>query len=127
MKNYYKKGDNMFTLQTKHTIFGAHKLKDQGGKCTKLHGHQYTIVLTLKADELDYRNMIMDTYDIEKIFNDFIGVDHLYLNDFMDEENPTMEAMSVFFYEGLKDKLPNLTSVAVGETPECLCIYTPDE
>ena len=91
----------MFTLQTKHTIFGAHKLKDQGGKCTKLHGHQYTIVLTLKAKELDYRNMIMDTYDIEEVFNDFIGVDHLYLND--------------------------LVSVAVGETPECLCIYTPDE
>ena len=57
----------MFTLQTKHTIFGAHKLKDQGGKCTKLHGHQYTIVLTLEAEELDYRNMIMDTYDIEKV------------------------------------------------------------
>ena len=51
----------------------------------------------------------------------------MYLNDFMDDENPTMEAMSVFFYEGLKDKLPNLVSVAVGETPECLCIYTPDE
>ena len=71
--------------------------------------------------------MIMDTYDIEEVFNDFIGVDHLYLNDFMDDETPTMEAMSVFFYEGLKDKLPNLVSVAVGETPECLCIYAPDE
>lgn len=78
LKKYYLKGENMFTLQTKHTIFGAHKLKDQGGKCTKLHGHQYTIVLTLEAEELDYRNMIMDTYDIEKVFNDFIGVDHLY-------------------------------------------------
>ena len=101
----------MFTLQTKHTIFGAHKLKDQGGKCTKLHGHQYTIVLTLKAKELDYRNMIMDTYDIEEVFNDFIGKIVCFHE----------------FLEGLKDKLPNLVSVAVGETPECLCIYTPDE
>ena len=61
----------MLTLVSEHRIYGCHKLKNQGGKCTQWHGHQYKIILTLKAPykDLDYRNMIMDTYDIEAIFN----------------------------------------------------------
>jgi len=117
----------LFTLKTKHTIYGAHYLKDQGGKCMKLHGHQYEIILTMVGKELDHRNMIIDTYDVEKIFNEFIGVDHLFLNEFMNSENPTMEEMSVYFYNHLKEKLPCLVSVSVGETPESSCTYTPDE
>ena len=119
----------MLTLVSEHRIYGCHKLKNQGGKCTQWHGHQYKVILTLKAPykDLDYRNMIMDTYDIEAIFNEFIGVDHLNLNEFMDSEDPTMEEMSKFFYDGLKDKIECLTSVGVYETPETGVTYEPME
>ena len=101
----------MLTLVSEHRIYGCHKLKNQGGKCTQWHGHQYRIILTLKAPykDLDYRNMIMDTYDIEAIFND------------------TMEEMSKFFYDGLKDKIECLVSVGVYETPETGVTYEPME
>lgn len=113
----------MFILKTTHTIYGCHKLKDQGGKCTNWHGHEYKIILKLKDNKLDYRNMIVDTFDIEDIFNEFIGTDHLNLNEFMNSENPTMEEMSKFFYDNLKEKLPLLKSVSVYETPEAGVTY----
>ena len=100
----------MLTLVSEHRIYGCHKLKNQGGKCTQWH-----------------RNMIMDTYDIEAIFNEFIGVDHLNLNEFMDSEDPTMEEMSKFFYDGLKPKIECLVSVGVYETPETGVTYEPME
>ena len=117
----------MFELKSQHRIYASHTLKDQGGKCSKLHGHQYEIILRLNSfdDELDKKNMVMDTYDIEEIFNNFIGVDHLNLNEFMDSDNPTMEEMSRFFYEGLVEELPLLYSVTVYETPESCVTYYP--
>lgn len=108
----------MYTLNSQHRIYASHYLKDQGGRCEKLHGHQYEIILEIKQDELDYKNMIIDTYEVEKIFNDFIGVDHLHLNEFMNEDNPTMEFMAKYFYDNLKKQIPNLNSVTVYETPE---------
>ena len=39
----------MLTLVSEHRIYGCHKLKNQGGKCTQWHGHQYKVILTLKA------------------------------------------------------------------------------
>lgn len=108
----------MYTLNSQHRIYASHYLKDQGGRCEKLHGHQYEIILEIKQDKLDYKNMIIDTYEVEKIFNDFIGVDHLHLNEFMNEDNPTMEFMAKYFYDNLKKQIPNLNSVTVYETPE---------
>lgn len=113
----------MYTLKSQHRLYASHKLKNQGGKCEKLHGHQYEIILVLKSEELDYKNMIIDTYEIEKIFNNFIGVDHLHLNEFMNEENPTMEFMAKYFYEGLKKDIPQLVAVTVYETPEGSVTY----
>ena len=113
----------MYTLKSKHRIYGSHYLKDQGGKCTTLHGHQYEIILTIQKEELDYKNMIIDTYELESIFNNFIGTDHLHLNDFMDTDNPTMEFMSKYFFEHLKKRVDGLVSVSVFETPEACVTY----
>ncbi|MCQ2972729.1 MAG: 6-carboxytetrahydropterin synthase [archaeon] len=116
----------MYRLETKHRIYGCHKLKDQGGKCTKWHGHQYEVILSFEAETLDYRNMIMDTYDIAAEFLDFIDDDHLNLNEFMNSENPTMEEMSMFFYTNLKEKFPCLVSVTVYENTDASCTYYGD-
>lgn len=108
----------MYKLKTQHRIYASHKLKDQGGKCTRLHGHQYEVILEIRRNELDYRNMVYDTHELNVIFDEYIGCDHMDLNSFMDEENPTMEFMSEYFYNGLKEKIPDLYSVTIFETPE---------
>lgn len=113
----------MYTLNSQHRVYGSHFLKDQGGRCEKLHGHQYEIVLTIQKEELDYKNMLIDTYELDAIFNNFIGVDHIHLNDFMDTDNPTMEFMAKYFYDHLKKDIEGLVSVTVYETPEACVTY----
>ena len=113
----------MYTLNSQHRIYASHQLKNQGGRCERLHGHQYEIILTLKSEKLDYKTMIVDTYEIEKIFDRFIGVDHLHLNEFMNEDNPTMEFMAKYFYDNLKEDIPLLSAVTVYETPEGSVTY----
>ena len=67
--------------------------------------------------------MIIDTYELESIFNNFIGTDHLHLNEFMSTDNPTMEFMSKYFYEHLKKEIDGLKSITVFETPEASVTY----
>ncbi|MDR3063388.1 MAG: 6-carboxytetrahydropterin synthase [Methanobrevibacter sp.] len=115
----------MLTLKSRHTIYGCHYLKNQGGKCQNIHGHEYKIILylSLSKDKLDKKNMILDTYEVEKIFNEFIGTDHLNLNEFIGSEDPTMEIMSIFFYNKLKKKIPSLSAVEVYETNNSSTLY----
>ena len=113
----------MYTLKSQHRIYASHFLEDQGGRCEKLHGHQYEIILTIQKEELDYKNMLIDTYELDTIFNDFIGVDHIHLNDFMNTTNPTMEFMAKYFYDNLKERIDGLISVTVYETPEACVTY----
>ena len=116
-----------FYLKTKHRIYGSHYLRDQGGKCTKLHGHQYEVILTVGSDGLDAKNMVIDTHEINKKFDEYVGTDHLNMNDFLNSENPTMELMAEQFYKDLHKTIPNLLCVAVEETPEASCIYFGDD
>ncbi len=117
----------MYKLRTQHRIYGKHTLKDHKGKCSKPHGHQYEVILEIHKKELDDINMVYDTHDVNVIFKDFVGSDHLDLNEFMCEDNPTMEFMAEYFYSRLKRMIPELYSVTVFETPEASTIYVEDD
>ena len=114
----------MYKLKTQHRIYGSHKLRDHKGKCSTQHGHQYEIILEIHKKRLDKINMVYDTHYVKTVFKEFIGTDHLDLNTFMNEENPTMEYMSKYFYDGIKKTIPELYSVTVYETPEDSVTYT---
>lgn len=117
----------MYKLRTQHRIYGCHTLWDYNGKCSTPHGHQYEVILEIHKNNLDELNMVYDTHWVKKVFNEYIGTDHLDINDFLGEKNPTMEIMSKCFYEDLKKKILELYSVEVQETPESTAIYTEDE
>ena len=48
---------------------------------------------------------------------------HAYLNDIVGLENPTIEMMSRWFWEKLKDQLPGLYEITLHETPRARCTY----
>lgn len=116
----------MFILKTQHRIYGTHVLKDHVGKCSKPHGHQYEVTIEIHKKELDNINMVYDTHDINVVFENYVGTDHLDLNKFMNENNPTMEFMARYFYGGLKKQIPELYSITVLETPESSATYIED-
>lgn len=59
----------------------GHRLLNYDGKCARLHGHNGTARITLRADALDPQGMVADFAAIEKAVRAFIdqSLDHLLL------------------------------------------------
>lgn len=103
----------------------GHYLRDQGGKCVNIHGHNYKVVVTLSGCPDPKTNMLIDTYELKEIFKQFVDDvhDHKILNETMFTENPTMEFMAYFIYWQLKPVLPMLWGITVFETDEGSATY----
>ncbi len=78
----------------------AHKLIDYPGMCARVHGHTYTLVVTIEG-EPGANGMIMDFFDMKKIVEDTIvtKLDHTFLNDFY--EQPTLENVAQDIFKTL--------------------------
>lgn len=97
----------------------AHNLVHYHGKCERLHGHTYKLVVKLEG-EPDREGMIFDFVELKKIVKERIidKFDHAYLNDIISQ--PTAENIAIFVYNELKDVLKRdncrLHEVEVWET-----------
>jgi 6-pyruvoyltetrahydropterin/6-carboxytetrahydropterin synthase len=57
----------------------GHRLPEHFGLCKNIHGHSYRMLVEFDG-ELDYRGMIIDYYDVEKIINPIIEkLDHAFM------------------------------------------------
>lgn len=79
----------------------AHKLVNYSGVCGRIHGHTYTLVVTVEGKP-DENGMIIDFFDMKKIVQEKVieKLDHTYLNDFY--EQPTVENMAADIFETLE-------------------------
>lgn len=79
----------------------AHKLENYNGVCARIHGHTYTLVVTVEG-EPDDSGMLIDFFDMKKIVEETVisKVDHTYLNDFY--QQPTVENMAQDMFWNLK-------------------------
>ncbi|CCJ33641.1 MULTISPECIES: 6-carboxytetrahydropterin synthase QueD [Caloramator] len=97
----------------------AHNLIHYHGKCERLHGHTYKLVIKLEG-EPDHEGMIFDFVELKRIVKERIidKFDHAYLNDIISQ--PTAENIAIFVYKELKDVLKRdncrLYEVEVWET-----------
>lgn len=70
------------------TFSAAHRLiKSYQGKCRTLHGHNYKVDITLKANELDDSDLVLDFSKITSALNDFIleKLDHAIITNASDQ------------------------------------------
>ena len=82
----------MYYLTKTIEISGAHRLTlDYESKCTELHGHNWTITVHCRAQELDRNGMIVDFAEIKRRIAD--PLDHKVLNDVL-PCNPTAENLA---------------------------------
>ncbi|MBU6998421.1 MAG: 6-carboxytetrahydropterin synthase QueD [Theionarchaea archaeon] len=79
-------------LSREFTFDAAHSLPGYPGKCARIHGHTYTLIVTVEGD-LDQSGMVMDFFTIKEIVERVVApLDHHYLNDFY--EQPTLELVA---------------------------------
>lgn len=111
------------------TFEAAHRLPNvaEGHKCARLHGHSFTVRITVKGDVGDHSGWVMDFSDIKSAFKPIRDeLDHYYLNDIEGLENPTSENIARWIWQRLLPRLPLLHTIEIRETCTSGCIYRGD-
>jgi len=119
----------MYKLSVKTQISGAHSLRKYEGDCSRLHGHNWKIIIEVRCEQLDEIGMGIDfgrlTEISENISNRF---DHRNINEIppFDEINPTAENLARYFYTEAGKQLPqgvNIAAVRLWETDDYMVEY----
>ena len=117
----------MIYVTTRNTLYSSHYLKNHKGKCGTLHGHQYEILITLKAEydvvNEDECNFLIDFYDLDNYWKQLFPTDHININEITGEDNPSVEFLSKWIFDKLQPNLPMIYSVEIFETPTNSCKY----
>jgi 6-pyruvoyltetrahydropterin/6-carboxytetrahydropterin synthase len=113
----------------KFTFEAAHRLPNvpQGHKCSRLHGHSFTVILYLEGLPDNRYGWLIDFGDLKAAFEPTLDkLDHRYLNEIEGLENPTSENLAQWIWREAKPRLPVLSKVVVQETCNAGCIYSGD-
>ncbi len=104
----------------------AHYLPAYHGKCEKLHGHTYKLVVKLEGQP-DAEGMIMDFLVLKRIVTEKVlsVLDHACLNDVLPQ--PSAEYIAMWVWAQLADELrrdnARLAAVEVWETKTSGVLY----
>ncbi len=106
----------MYTVKKTLEVSGAHSLQlPYKSKCTKLHGHNWTIEVTCQSETLDENGMVVDFTHIKDVVKQ---LDHAFVNDIV-KVNPTAENMAKWIH----DQVPHCVRVSVKESEGNVAIY----
>src|SRR5512146_2351236 len=111
----------------------AHQIRFHGGKCERLHGHNWRVRVHVRASELNRIGMVIDFADLQRLVAE-VGArfDHRNVNEVppFDEVNTTAELLARFFYVEMARRLAELeggrvapSKVEVWENEGSLAVY----
>ena len=106
-----------------HLVAGHHLRKPYEGKCSKPHGHNYSIEATFERKEVDERGFAgIDFSEFKAFVRKF---DHEMLNDCppFDKINPSAENLATF----LGESFPDCVRVRVAETEDGIAEWVKDD
>lgn len=98
-------GRYAFELIVREEFAAAHQLRNYQGDCERLHGHNFKVELTVRAETLDDRGLAMDFKDLKAALRKVLdSLDHTFLNqqEPFTRENPTSENLARFIYHAVK-------------------------
>jgi len=108
----------------------SHQLRNYGGKCEHMHGHNFGVEVVVEGDKLDDRvEYLVDFKELKKRTKDVLEkLDHKHLNEVppFTEINPSSENLAMFIYRELKDVMPEnvtLAEVSVSEKDSSKATY----
>ncbi len=111
-----------WTLEKRFRFEAAHRLPKHDGKCARLHGHSWVLTVQVGAGSLTRSGpksgMVVDYGDISKVVKPLVDahLDHWFLNESTQLEDPTSERIAAWVFGRLREKLPGLEAVVVEET-----------
>lgn len=113
----------MYQVTIRQHFDAAHFLKGYRGKCEKLHGHRYRVVVKVMASKTDQIGLAYDFAELKKQLKSILDkLDHTCLNDVppFDKINPSAENIASTIYNKLKPRIKGaeLKAVEVWESPD---------
>ena len=108
----------------------SHQLRNYGGKCENMHGHNFGVEVVVEGDKLDDKvEYLVDFKDVKRRTKAVLDrLDHKHLNEvecFVDC-NPSSENIARFIYRELKGDMPDnvrLAEVSVSEKDSSKATY----
>jgi 6-pyruvoyltetrahydropterin/6-carboxytetrahydropterin synthase len=101
-------GSPVFEISKDYVFSAAHQIRLHGGKCERLHGHNWRIRVLVRAGELNRIGMVVDFADLQRLVAE-IGVrfDHQNVNEIppFDQLNTTAELIAKFFHDEMAARL----------------------
>ncbi|WP_442588923.1 6-carboxytetrahydropterin synthase QueD [Pedobacter sp. AW31-3R] len=95
-----------------------------GHKCGGMHGHTYSLKVSISGKPGEYTGWIVDYTEVKKKIKPWIEMlDHQILNTIPGLENPTAENLCLWLWKRIKTDLPGLCRIELNETPTSGVIY----
>jgi 6-pyruvoyltetrahydropterin/6-carboxytetrahydropterin synthase len=125
----------MFDLSILADFEAAHYIPNYPGKCSRLHGHNWRIEVSVYGNKLDKLGMLIDFHDLKaEVKKVTEKLDHYYLNEIepFSSISPTAENIAKYIYEELHT-LPRITEnckvrfVKVWESPNSAVSYSQED
>jgi 6-pyruvoyltetrahydropterin/6-carboxytetrahydropterin synthase len=94
-------GVPVYEVSKDFVFSAAHQIRMHGGKCERLHGHNWRIRVHARAGALNRIGMVVDFADLQKVVAELCArFDHQNMNEVppFTEVNTTAENLSRFFY-----------------------------
>ncbi len=123
----------VYEIAKDFTFSAAHQIRLHGGKCERLHGHNWRVRVHARASALNKIGMVIDFADLQALVAE-IGrrFDHRNVNEVppFDEVNTTAELLARFFYVEARRALAEredgrvaVSKVEVWENEGSLAVY----
>jgi 6-pyruvoyltetrahydropterin/6-carboxytetrahydropterin synthase len=94
----------MYEVTIRKSISAAHALKDIGGQCEDLHGHNFIVEVSVAGDRLNREDLLIDFRVLKGWINGvFAEVDHKYLNELecFQGINPSSERLAKLIHDSI--------------------------
>ena len=120
----------MYELKIVTQFGAAHRIRDIGGKCEDLHGHNWKIEVYVRGEELGKDGLVIDFKVIKRATKEIIDrLDHKFLNELEEfkDINPSSENIARLIYEVLARELDSdkikVSRVAAWESDSACAAY----
>ena len=99
----------MYELTVQRGFSAAHHLRDYEGPCSRMHGHNYRVEITVAGPQPLQNGMLLDFGELKQICDSVLDtMDHQCLNDLepFQSVNVTAENLAAHIYHAIAAKLP---------------------
>jgi len=121
----------MYEVTIKKSFSAAHLIREIGGKCEALHGHNFLVEVSVVSESLNDEGLLIDFRVVKRWTEEILAqLDHKYLNEleYFKNTNPSSEQIARFLYDRIDEKArqakTRLSRVTVWESENACATYS---